>query len=355
MAVKRGSKGDDTLFGTTASDRFFASKGQDRLYGGAGTDTLVLTGAAKHYELALTKDNGLVTGSVIDLRKGAPDGVQIIDSIETIKFADDTLEVLGANLPPHSITLSSLSINENVTKNIPYITVSAQDPEDMPIIRYSLLTENTPFKLAQDPLRTASLYVSGKLDYEKQSSYEIVIQAKDLAGGVSTQTFTIEVRDVAERLLGTNANDVLVGDSSMNIIHGMAGNDRMSGGNGDDQLIGGIGKDRLTGGNGDDDFIFKSLADSTANASGRDVITDFARARYEHINLGALDADTSRRGNQDFDFIGSDGFSKTAGELRFTDSKNGVTVQADVDGDGKAEFSIDVLSISKLDAGDFFL
>lgn len=52
--------------------------------------------------------------------------------------------------------------------------------------------------------------------------------------------------------IGSDHNDVLLGDARANRLEGLAGNDRLSGREGNDVLIGGNGADRLDGGSGAD-------------------------------------------------------------------------------------------------------
>ncbi|WP_151719366.1 calcium-binding protein [Gemmobacter serpentinus] len=156
-----------------------------------------------------------------------------------------------------------------------------------------------------------------------------------------------------DMLNGGAGRDTLDGGADKDRLFGGAGNDRLSGGSGDDVLNGGAGADTMTGGAGRDVFVFASIKDSGVTAAARDMITDFARG--DRINLSAIDANTKARGNQDFDFIGRDAFSKTPGELRF-ERKNGDTfIFGDVNGDGKADFAIRLDVNIQLIAKDFIL
>jgi Ca2+-binding RTX toxin-like protein len=102
-------------------------------------------------------------------------------------------------------------------------------------------------------------------------------------------------------------------------------------------ITGGFGADILSGGTGYDSFIYLSLQDSLPN--NPDVITDYERG--DKINLTAIDANALTPEDDSFIFINSRLFSHTAGELRFADQ----CLQADVDGDGVADFAIKLVLV----------
>ncbi|HSX73581.1 MAG TPA: protease, partial [Shinella sp.] len=70
---------------------------------------------------------------------------------------------------------------------------------------------------------------------------------------------------------------------------------------------------------------------------------------------GAMDASTKSGGDQDFTFIGTAGFHKKAGELRYEKKGGDTLVHGDVNGDGKADFSITIDASLSLKASDFIL
>ena len=89
-------------------------------------------------------------------------------------------------------------------------------------------------------------------------------------------------------VIGSEFNDTLNGDLSLNTLFGNAGNDIISGGAGNDVLIGGAGNDTLTGGTGIDRMIFEEVG-----AANQDTINAYAGtgADRDIIDLsGLLDA-----------------------------------------------------------------
>ena len=105
----------------------------------------------------------------------------------------------------------------------------------------------------------------------------------------------------------------------------------------------------MTGGKQGDVFVFLTIDDAGIGEQ-RDVIGDFVSG-VDRINLSAIDANANRNGNQSFIFIGNDDFSSKAGELHL---KNGV-VSGDTDGDGRADFAIDVADLNGMTQADFQL
>lgn len=158
-----------------------------------------------------------------------------------------------------------------------------------------------------------------------------------------------------DTIKGYGGHDRISAGSGNDRLEGGSGKDTMKGENGNDKLYGGSGSDKLYGGKGADNFIFKSVKDSSVNSNGRDTIFDFNRSQNDKIDLKSIDANTKAGGDQSFKFIGTEKFHKKAGELRF-DKKSGDTfIYGDINGDGKADFSIKLDSSLNLKGSDFIL
>ncbi len=189
----------------------------------------------------------------------------------------------------------------------------------------------------------------------------------DQSGNLYVVSLSGDVFRIDPSTASADGNDTLSGGDGADELHGGAGNDVLLGGTGRDQIFGGFGDDVLTGGKGgdilwggagDDTFDFNKVAESGRTSAKRDVIQDFHRASGpagDSINLATIDAKTGVAGNNAFKFIGAQGFHGIEGELRYKDAGANVFVQGDVDGDGKADFSILVLNVAKLTSGDFIL
>jgi Ca2+-binding RTX toxin-like protein len=138
------------------------------------------------------------------------------------------------------------------------------------------------------------------------------------------------------RLFGGKASDTLKGGALADLIHGN------------------LGADMLSGGGGADMFQYNNSAESTAGS--RDQILDFT-AGSDRIDLGRIDADTSAAGNQAFSWIGSNGFSGSAGQLRAYQQGGTWFVEGDTNGDAVADLVIALTLVgpTPLSAADFLL
>lgn len=154
-------------------------------------------------------------------------------------------------------------------------------------------------------------------------------------------------------LLGS-ANINGSGNDQSNTIRGNSGANVISGGDGNDILCGGKGRDVLVGGAGQDRFDFNSCLDTAKSAVLRDRITDFEQG-VDRIDLCSIDARSNVAGNQCFKWIGSQNFHDRAGELRFVQFGSDIIILGDVDGDGRADFQIEIDKIAGISRADFIL
>ncbi len=156
--------------------------------------------------------------------------------------------------------------------------------------------------------------------------------------------FTIAHGVVIENATGASGGDVLTGNDADNVLKGRGGGDT---------IRGGLGADTLTGGAGRDHFLFED-AEARLRSPG-DTITDFSHA--DTIDLSDIDANGRGRPGNSFQFIGDEVFLLRAGQLRFEqDAANRTTlVEADMNGDGVADFSVILNGLIGLTAADFIL
>lgn len=86
-----------------------------------------------------------------------------------------------------------------------------------------------------------------------------------------------------------------------------------------------------------------------------DIIGDFSRSDRDRVSLSGIDANTNAAGNQAFAFIASGSFTGVAGQLRYQQTGANTFVMGDVNGDGIADFVIQVSGLVNFGSGDFIL
>ena len=152
-------------------------------------------------------------------------------------------------------------------------------------------------------------------------------------------------------LIGGEGNDNLDGNIGNDRVMGGEGDDILNGGRGNDTVIGGLGTDSLSGGKNADKFEFNDITESVVGA-GRDVIINFHHSQHDQIVLSGIDAEQrDRRGPGLRSMLGPADFTSVAGELRFADG----VLQGDVDGDGTADFEVELTAVTALVRGDLIL
>ncbi|HMN84508.1 MAG TPA: hypothetical protein PKA74_00755 [Bauldia sp.] len=211
-------------------------------------------------------------------------------------------------------------------------------------------------KVAHDGIAASSVVVVG-LQTDRAFNFENVVAAY----GDSV-------------IYGTAAANQLLGSYGSDKLFGLGGNDVLDGGYGErDDLYGGGGRDVLTGGNTsgsggqsgsytDSIFHYTALSDSGPTAATRDLITDFLSGSAPGvveggsiIDLSAIDAiPKTKNVNDGFVFIGNSPWGRHAGELRYLWTAGQTIVEADVNGDGKADFSIALAGHHTPVASDFY-
>ncbi|EPX83475.1 Alkaline phosphatase [Salipiger mucosus DSM 16094] len=160
----------------------------------------------------------------------------------------------------------------------------------------------------------------------------------------------------ADNLRGDAADNHLQGSGVSDRLYGRGGDDTLDGGTGADALYGNLGVDIMTGGSDEgrrDRFIYFQTQESGPGAENRDIITDFVPGE-DRIELSRFDADTTQGHKQAFDFIGDAAFT-SAGQLGYRHEGGNTIVQADFDGDGNADFEIELTGAMDLTEADFLI
>ena len=159
--------------------------------------------------------------------------------------------------------------------------------------------------------------------------------------------------DGDDSLRGGAAVDTMYGGEGDDTLRGEAWADLLFGDEGEDVLVGGAGRDTLYGGADADSFVFRAVSDSAAGALVRDIIAGFETG-LDLIDLTRIDANSVLTANQAFAFIGTAAFGSVAGQLRLITGANSV-LQGDVNGDGLADFELQLSAIATISVNDLLL
>ncbi|XP_068613923.1 protocadherin gamma-A11-like [Brachionichthys hirsutus] len=153
-------------------------------------------GGRKHCELVLNKeldreDNKELMLLLTALDGGSPQRSGTVVIRVTVLDAND-------NVPVFSQTVYKASLPENSPLETLVITVSATDEDEgvnseITFGFYHVFEESNLFSLDS---KSGEVRVSGTIDYEKESSYEMQISAKDGLGLVSYSTLIIDITDI---------------------------------------------------------------------------------------------------------------------------------------------------------------
>jgi Ca2+-binding RTX toxin-like protein len=143
---------------------------------------------------------------------------------------------------------------------------------------------------------------------------------------------------------GADSAQAMYGNRVANILEGNGGADTLDGGG---------GKDELNGGADSDTFVFDN-GDSGKTSAQADTIVDFVQGA-DKIDLEPWDADSKKKNDQDFAFIGTQNFHRDAGELRFVQDGGNTFIQGDTNGDGKVDLVIRLNGLVNLVSTDFDL
>ncbi len=321
-----GAAGNDILNGDAGNDTLIGGAGADRLYGGAGIDTASYTGATK----GVVANLAIVTANTNDA-KG--DVYSSIENLTGSSYADKLAGNTGGN------------------------TLSGDAGDD-------LLNGDAGNDTLVGGVGADRLYGGAGIDTASYIGAQKGVVANlatptantgDAKGDVYSSIENLAGSSYGDRLEGNAVANMLSGGAGNDLLNGAAGNDLLNGDAGNDTLIGGIGADDLFGGAGADRFIFSASNESTLASTGRDSIFDFLAAQGDSIDLSRMDANTKIAGDQAFSFISSAAFTGKAGELRYTSSASDTYIYGDVNGDGKADFSIHLDDQIAMQKGYFLL
>lgn len=348
-----GNDLDNYIYGNDGNNILDGKAGHNYLIGRKGNDTFVISGPG---------ENEIDAGEGVDTLKFAlasqlQDWRFYFGGDVEVSFSCETTQGAMQAWVANNGTLEMVSFTSSTGANTSYALVLGKGNKDVSLVGSSkvdlLIADN-----GRDTLNGGSgadvMFGGGSDDtYMVDNVGDMVIETeapishggRDLVrSSLATYTLATNVEDLT--LVGRGLNGV--GNILDNILTGNINKNTLSGGDGSDTLIGGTGQDTLTGGAGTDIFKFTQLLDSAVKTP--DKITDFVSGT-DKVDLSGIDANSLVASDQAFTFIGSAAFSKVAGQLRFA---SGV-LTGDTNGDGVADFQINMTGVSVLLVSDIVL
>ncbi|WP_404710161.1 hypothetical protein [Sphingomonas sp. MMS24-J13] len=391
--ILEGGAGSDYITGGAGNDTLIGGTGGDELAGGAGADKFVFSSLSDFgtaSRLDIIDDFSRAEGDKIDFTgidaNSVAAGSQAFSFLGTAAFtkhagelrytydaANDQSLVSGdidgdgvADFTFRVKNVSTLSASDFINVNIPKIVNGTSGNDrivaDGDVTVYAgagndTLVEGTGIDTFYGGAGDDTYYVGSsrtQVFEDANSGYDQVVTTLanyTLGANIERLSYTGTANFHG---VGNELDNTLLGSSGNDTLEGGAGNDILYGGAGNDILIGGAGADSLTGGAGADTFVFTSLADISTVKYSYDRILDFSSAEGDKIDLSGVDANSLLAGNQAFVFLGAGAFTKHAGELDYTVNAAGnyVTVSGDLNGDGVADFSFNVIGTQSLSASD---
>jgi Ca2+-binding RTX toxin-like protein len=392
--------GEDYVDGQAGNDFILAGNGRDSVTGGTGNDTIdggddvdtaFYSGNFADYEMVEILYNTFTirdlrgidgTDTIIDVNKlSFADGVRdvVIQGVEII--GDDSAEEFtGGGFADHldgaggNDTLSGAGGHDKLEGGAGADTINGGDGNDS--VEGDDGNDTLTGAAGNDTLTGGTgddTYVLG------DDTDTIVEGAAAAAKGAAASGGDTIVSSISRSLVdfanvenlkltgaardgtGNGGANLLTGSGVANLLTGGAGKDTLKGGGGGDSLVGGAGKDVLEGAAGKDKFVFLGLGDLGKKENKRDVIDDFKHSQKDKIDLSALDANSKSAKADAFKLLAAEGakFTKHAGQLRWDEQGSGkdkiTVIEGDVNGDGKADFQIELTGWVHLVKGDFVL
>ncbi|MDX2198265.1 MAG: cadherin domain-containing protein [Phycisphaerae bacterium] len=194
--VLLGGAGNDTLRGDAGDDIFTGGSGNDRIIGGAGNDVAVYSGNRADYDV---RQNSNGTFTITDRRAPNGDGVDVVNQVETFRFADGDVSANELfNVPISDIALDGENVEENAPAGTFVAQVEVTDSDDE-TFTFNLI-DDAGGRFAIDADGQITVADGAVLDREAAATHQIQVRVVDSVGNERIESFTIHVRDVNEAI-----------------------------------------------------------------------------------------------------------------------------------------------------------
>ena len=297
--VLTGGSGSDHLFGNGQNDQIIGGGGRDFLFGGAGADTFVYKAVSDS-----TADAGDVIAGF----------EQQFDKIDLSALATSGTALSFKGQAAFSGSKGEVHAVQSGSSTFVELDLDGDKKADLRI------------ELFGAPSLTASNFNLGS---GSTAPVQPVITPPPITLPDTSQIVQGTVGVIGETLAGGTASDHIFG-------HGN-----------NDRIIGGGGRDFLFGGKGTDIFTYQSATDSPAD--GGDVIADFQDG-FDKLDLHSIQGSGSP-----LNFIGTQDFNGIPGSLHVVQASASTFIEADLNGDKRADFRIELQGVHHLSSSNFLL
>jgi VCBS repeat-containing protein len=180
------------------------------------TKTYSLTDTAGG-RFAINASTGVITvadGSLLNYEAAASHSltVQVTDSGGQSYTETFTINLTNVTEGPTNLNLPANTVSENATTGTVVGTISGTDPDAGDTKTYSL-TDTAGGRFAINASTGELTVADGSLlNYENAASHSLMVQVTDSGGQSYTETFTINLTNVNEALVGTESTDAPIED-----------------------------------------------------------------------------------------------------------------------------------------------
>ena len=366
--VLTGGSGNDTMIGGLGNDTYVVSEAGDVVTeaAGEGTDTVwstisyALTANVESLVLSTAIGNVSGTGNALNNLIIGNSGDNVLDggagndnlqgglgndTYVVSEVGDTVSEGIGAGTDAVYTSLSTYTLGANL-ENLAF-TGTGMFQGTGNALNNQMLGGTSGDLLRGGAGNDTMSGGFGNDTYIVTETGDVVVEGLDAGLDTvwSTVSYTLSA-NVESLVLSTAIGNVSgTGNGLNNLIIGNSANNTINGG---------AGRDTLTGNAGSDTFLFSALSDSGVGGALRDVITDFLSGT-DRIDLSALDANAAALGNQAFTMINTAAFGGVAGQLRYGFSAGTTIIEGDVDGNGIADFQVQLTGTHSFVPADILL
>ena len=343
--IIHGGDGSDTILGGNDNDQLFGQTGDDILVGGNGNDILDGGVGADVLRGGVGNDTYYVDDAGDIVQESAGQGDDLV-------YAVGIDYKLGANVERLTyVGTGNFTGTGNGLDN--FITGGIGDDHLIGGAGNDVLDGGAGLDTMEGGTGDDTYYVDRRVDVVVENANE---GNDTVIASLSKYRLSANVENLQTTFtggfvgVGNNTDNRITGNIGDDTLQGKSGADTLIGNDGNDTLVGDDGADILIGGHGADRFVYNFVSDSVAGSMDR--ITDFSHADGDRIDVSLIDA-IDGGGDDDFTFIGSTAFHNIAGELRAGTSGGNTLVQGDTNGDGIADFTLQLDGLVTLTSDDF--